>query len=57
MSKQLNAWISDDIFAQVEALAKAEDRSISSWVRRLIMRELENDNNGPELVAVDGDAA
>ena len=40
MAKQLNCWVAEDLAEQVEAAAAQEDRSVSSWLRRLIMSEL-----------------
>ena len=40
--KQLNCWVSDELAAEVEAAATHEDRSVSSWLRRLILAALEN---------------
>jgi len=44
MAKQLNCWVDDTIAERVETLAAQDDRSVSSWLRRLILREL--DTNG-----------
>lgn len=41
--KQLNVWLSDELAAEVEASAKADDRSVSSWLRRLIMAQLDRE--------------
>ena len=38
--KQLNCWVADDLAAQVEQAAAQDDRSVSSWLRRLVMAEL-----------------
>ncbi len=43
MAKQLNCWIDEDLAERVEALAAAEDRSVSSWLRRLIMAALDRE--------------
>ena len=39
--KQVNCWISEELAAEVEQAAASEDRSVSSWLRRLILRALE----------------
>jgi len=48
--KQLNCWVADDLAAEVEQAAAADGgRSVSSWIRRLIMIELRSqDASEPE---------
>ena len=45
MAKQLNCWVADDLAERVETLAAQDDRSVSSWLRRLILRELSSDDD------------
>jgi hypothetical protein len=40
MAKQLNCWVDDDLAEQVEAAADADHRSVSSWLRLLILSHL-----------------
>lgn len=44
--KQLGAWVTVELFEKISAIAKAEDRSVSSWLRRLIERELKENHGG-----------
>lgn len=39
--KQLNAWVDDEIAAAVEKAAADEDRSVSAYLRRLILAHLD----------------
>ena len=43
--KQLCCWLDDDVAQRVETLAAQDDRSVSSWLRRLILRELSSDDD------------
>ena len=50
--KQLNCWVADDLAAEVEQAAAHDDRSVSSWLRRLILAELRpRDASEPEEAA------
>lgn len=52
MAKQLNCWVDDSIAAEVEQAAAHDDRSVSSWLRRLILSELRSrDDSDPEEAA------
>ena len=49
--KQLNCWIDETIAERVETAAAQEDRSVSSWLRRLILRELASDDDSEPVGA------
>ena len=38
--KQVNAWVSDELAAELEQKARDEDRSVSALLRRLIVSYL-----------------
>ena len=51
MAKQLNCWVDDTIAERVETAAAQDDRSVSSWLRRLILRELASDDDSEPVGA------
>jgi len=53
MAKQLNCWVDESIADRVEAAARADDRSVSSWLRRLVLAALDGaqDATEPDEVA------
>lgn len=38
--KQLNCWVDDTLAAQVEQAATEDDRSVSAYIRRLLVQHL-----------------
>jgi len=40
-SKRRTFWISDALWAKIDKAAKADDRTVSAWLRRLIEAELD----------------
>lgn len=57
--KQINCWVSDELAAEIEKAAAEEDRSVSSWIRRLVSAHLIVTTQAAALAAasVDGETA
>ncbi len=51
MAKQLNCWVDDELAERVEAAANADHRSVSSWLRKLILGNLDESTTEDEVAA------